>query len=199
MWTLAIDVGAPHNVGWACSDGSTGDGSVLTGALQRGSEELKSGRAISIGFEAPIWVPRRTEFGRITSRRGGVEAEFNRPWSAGAGCGALAAGLGIMSWTFAKLSSFGPPRLATTRYIDFMKKPSGLLVWEAFVSGRAKAVTHIGDAQSALAAFQVRQGAEPSDVQEEPGLNLAAAALLAAGWTVDVEELGASAFVVACR
>lgn len=70
-------------------EGRHGTGSELAEAMERVGALATSGTPVALGFEAPIWTPRRAELTRITSRRGGVETLYNRAWSAGAGSGAL--------------------------------------------------------------------------------------------------------------
>lgn len=77
-----------------------------------------------------------------------------------------------------------------------------LVVWEAFVSGKAKhrsaADPHIDDARVAVAEFASRlaEGDVLSDIDEPNVLNLAGAALLASGLTEDVALLTQACVVV---
>jgi hypothetical protein len=160
------------------------------------ADALNEGIPVALGFEAPIWTPRREDLKRITSRRLGAEVTFNRAWSAGAGCGALGAALGLMPWCFTQIAQGTKKRLATTSPTAFQER-GGLFIWEAFVSGHAKSATHMDDASLALAAFQARDLQVPSDVPDEPAINLAAAALMATGWTIDPWEISGAGHVVA--
>nr|WP_314525715.1 hypothetical protein [uncultured Brevundimonas sp.] len=196
MLVLAIDVGGPEKIGWAASNDRLGTGQDLDGALRDVADALNQGIPVALGFEAPIWTPRREDLKRITSRRLGAEVTFNRAWSAGAGCGALGAALGLMPWCFTRVAQHTKKRLATTSPIAFQER-GGLFVWEAFVSGHAKAATHMDDASLALAAFQARDLLAPSDVPDEPAVNLAAAALMATGWTIDPWEISGAGHVIA--
>lgn len=199
MLVLAIDVGGPEKIGWACSNNQTGSGGDLDSALRDVAQALGQGVPVALGFEAPIWTPRREDLKRITSRRLGVEVKFNRAWSAGAGCGALGAALGLMPWCFSQIARDTNERLATTSSIAFAERGRGLFVWEAFVSGYAKAATHMDDAALALAAFQARELHAPSDITGEPAINLAAAALMATGWNIDPWEIGGAGHVIAAE
>jgi len=194
---IAIDVGGPEKIGWAASDGRSGSGRDLGEVLTTAATLLSGGEGVAIGFESPIWTPRREEMGRITGRRGGAETFFNRAWSAGAGCGVLAAGLGLMPWCFTQIAGQTAERRATTIPSTFEETGGGLFVWEAFVSGAAKAATHMDDASLALAAFQARSLDQPSDIPAESAVNLAVAALLATGWQVGPHEIGQAGHVVA--
>lgn len=197
MLVIAIDVGGPEKIGWASSSGRSGTGPDLDGALRDVADALNQSIPVALGFEAPIWTPRREDLKRITSRRLGAEMTFNRAWSAGAGCAALGAALGLMPWCFSQIGRHTKERLATTSPIAFEERGKGLFVWEAFVSGHAKAATHMDDASLALVAFQARDLRAPSDVPDEPAINLAAAALMATGWTLDPWEISGAGHVVA--
>ncbi|MCV0416138.1 MAG: hypothetical protein K5831_14815 [Brevundimonas sp.] len=196
MLVVAIDVGGPDKIGWAASNGRSGTGADLASALQDVADALSQGIPVALGFEAPIWTPRRDDLKRITSRRLGAEVTFNRAWSAGAGCGAMGAALGLMPWCFSQIGQHTKERLATTSPLSFEERAKGLFVWEAFVSGHAKATSHMDDASLALAAFQARDLRAPSDVPDEPAVNLAAA-LMATGWRIDPWEISAAGHVVA--
>ena len=196
MLVIAIDVGGPEKIGWAASSGQSGVGSDLDSILAEAARALDRGIPVALGFEAPIWTPRREDLKRITSRRLGAEVTFNRAWSAGAKSPTAGAALGLMPWCFTQIAKHTKKRLATTSPIAFRDR-GGLFVWEAFVSGDAKAVTHMDDASLALAAFQARDLLAPSDVPDEPAVNLAAAALMATGWTIDPWEISGAGHVIA--
>lgn len=197
MFIIAVDVGGPDKIGWACSRGQSGTGKDIGSVLRAAADTLQQGEPVALGFEAPIWTPRREDLKRITSRRLGAEITFNRAWSAGAGCGVLAAGLGLMPWCLSQIAAQTKERRATIDPALFAERGVGLFVWEAFVSGAAKALTHLDDAALALTAFQARGLNHPSDVPGEPAINLAVAALLATGWGVDVGEINKPGHVVA--
>ena len=128
--TFCVDVGSiPNgNFAWARIDGDgwdTDEGPEAPESLrQRLVADLAGGRAVSIGFEAPLFLPLRADPSKLTAKRAGWE---HAAFSAGAGAGALVTGLMQAAWV---LSAVGrdvttSPRLASGR----------LLVWEAFVFG----------------------------------------------------------------
>ncbi len=197
MFIIAVDVGGPEKIGWAASNGRTGSGADLDMVLRDAALRLTSGEPVALGFEAPIWTPRRDALSGITSRRGGAEIIFNRAWSTSAGACVLAAGLGLMPWCFSQIAGQTSERHATTLPSRFATAGRGLFVWEAFVSGPAKASAHDDDAALALTAFEARSLDHQSDIPDEPAINLAAAALLATGWSVDASEIGSAGHVVA--
>lgn len=102
-----------------------------------------------------------------------------------------------MSWVFQSLAQSVGVISATTQLDRFRTGAAPLFVWEAFVSGKHKALTHAGDAELAVAAFQSAWPELGTAIDEEPSVNLAAAALLAAGHHVDQNELGLPGLVVA--
>ncbi len=156
-----------------------------------------NGTPVALGFEAPIWTPRRTELARITSRRGGVETQYNRAWSAGAGSGALGAALALMPWALTQLRLATGPMGATTNLATFVSRKAQVFVWEAFVSGVLKTTgLHHDDARLAVEAFQSRWPDIETDVPAEPAVNHAAVAASIAGFRVDPAEFQEAALVV---
>jgi hypothetical protein len=55
---------------------------------------------VALGFECPLFVPLNLQPEALTTARSG---EGSRPWSAGAGCGALATGLVQVAWILRKI------------------------------------------------------------------------------------------------
>ncbi len=148
----AIDVGAPHNIGWAIlSDGSVASGDDLDEFIDRFGE-IAQGRPAALGFEAPLYIPVRDELGRTTKARRG---EGSRPWSAHAGAAVTTIGIAVMAYTFAKLKTHLGHRAVT---LDWRNWPKGdaVLVWEAFVSGsnHAGPGEHWVDAMNAAKGFK---------------------------------------------
>lgn len=196
MHILCIDVGSFKNVGWANDLNEIGSGNTIELELHRLGKLLRVGHRLALGFEAPIWTPRRTDVRSLTSSRGGVERKLSRAWSAGAGCGALAACLALMPWCLQTLIERAGPIEATVDLPKFTAGIGQLFIWEAFVSGAAKALTHHEDAALAVAEFASRYPAIESDVPPEPAVNHAATSLHIAGFRVDSAEFGIPGTVV---
>ncbi|HWJ73782.1 MAG TPA: hypothetical protein VNX29_11500 [Kaistia sp.] len=196
VYVFCVDVGSPKNVGWADSEGNAGGPASFEGALLNVSRRLQRGELVALGFEAPIWTPRRSEFTRLTSSRGGAELALKRAWSAGAGCGALGAALALMPWCFTQLAAGGIVP-ATTLIERFHQWTGGLFIWEALVTGAAKGVEHHHDASYAVEAFVGRMGDLQSDVPAEPAMNHAAVALMVAGFPIAPDELATAGLVIA--
>ncbi|WP_293811135.1 hypothetical protein [uncultured Bosea sp.] len=196
---ICIDVGSPAKIGWADDAGRIGSGLDMGEALDRAAALVAQGQPVAVGFEAPIWTPRRAELARITGRRGGIETTYNRAWSAGAGTGALGAALALMPWTFARLRSVAGDCAVTVDLERFRDGSVPLFVWEAFVSGIGKGASHHDDALLAVKAFAARWPDLESDVLPEPALNHAISAAAASGLCTDSSELGMPAIVVGVR
>ncbi|WP_146037371.1 hypothetical protein [Novosphingobium guangzhouense] len=198
MLVAAIDVGSALKMGWSTSTGLSGCGepTILLDAI---ASAISADEPVAIGFEAPLWVPRRRPFPTMTANRGGIEAAMSRPWSAGAGCGAMAAGIANMAWIFDALFARMGALCATTCTSRFAQGDMQLLIWEAFVSGHLKAQSHAGDAELAVAAFVAGWPHLETAIRHEPSINLAAAAAAGAGHAIDFAELGNPGLVIAAQ
>ena len=103
----------------------------------------EEGRA-TIGFEAPLWTPRRANLEDITKARGGVEKGLSRAWTAQVGPRVIALALALMPWVFERVAKCAPEAKETVG-LDRWHEPGGLFVLAAFVSGAsgaAKRATH---------------------------------------------------------
>ena len=197
LYVLCIDVGGPKSIGWADAEGRNGTGVDLGEALDRLATLLLDGRRVALGFEAPIWTPVRMQLDQITGRRGGVETKYNRAWSAGAGTGALGAALALMPWCLKRIAKATGP-VATTVDLQRFLECGGLFLWEAFVSGAMKVAgsTHQDDARLACEAFVAGWPNLLSDIPAESALNHAVSSAMAAGLSINRDELMMSALVV---
>lgn len=194
---LAVDVGSPRagRLGWA-DRAAHGGASDFPEAVDRLAWRLRVDGCAAIGFEAPIWAPRRTRLRGITEPRQGIERKLGRPWTTGARASALATALGLMTWTFGRIAQAVPEAAATIDPVGWRER-GGLLIWEAFVTGATKQKTHADDATTALRAFMARWPELRSDIPVEAAVNLGVAAALSAGLCVDVDEIGAPSVVIA--
>lgn len=171
---FVVDVGSPANdkLGWASSHGEKGGD--LDECIALINKALKIG-PVALGFEAPLYIPVRNELKKLSSRR---EFEGNRPWSAYAGPSSAMIGLAIMVYVFNRLVDGTSPTFATP------KKRLDLQIFEAMVTGKQKTEN---DAEDAMLA--VNQYSKGKLYDEGEGvLNLAAAALLRAGYEVDISQ-----------
>jgi hypothetical protein len=79
----------------------------------------------------------------------------------------------------------------------FQEANVGMLVWEAFVTGKAKGLLHHEDAAIAVASFLERWPELLSDIPAEPAMNHAASALMVSGFVVAQDETGIAGTVIA--
>jgi len=132
---------------------------------------------------------------RLGAARSG---ERNRAWSAGAGTGALATGIVQACWILDQLRRRCPSATVHVDWRRFQAAGTGLFLWEAFVTERAKALTHVDDATIAVRCFcdafpdPDLRGA----VTAERPLSLIGLAVLWSGWAGDIELLRTPCLVV---
>ena len=90
------DIGsvAKGNFDWASSPKQI-TGTDIAEFAARISDDLNAGHCVAVGFECPLFVPLPEDPVLLTAGRKG---EGSRPWSAGAGSGALATGLTEVLW-----------------------------------------------------------------------------------------------------
>lgn len=162
------------------------------------AKDLSAGLSVALGFECPLFVPLPDDPVRLTRARAG---EGNRPWSAGAGAGALATGLTETTWILTRLRE----RLACEPSVFFDwgrfgdSSEGALLLWEAFISGKAKGTRHIDDASAGVDAFltSLPDPATRNLIKEERVFSLIGASLLRAGWQVPPSILSEPCLVLA--
>ena len=128
----------------------------------------------------------------------GRAGEGNRPWSAGAGTGALATGLVQAAWVLAAIRTRCPHEALLLECPAFAEQSRGLLLWEAFVSATAKGKTHVEDATIAVEAFSnvLPHPGAASTISAERPLSLAGAVALWSGWLHDPRALHQSPLVI---
>lgn len=208
---VAVDVGSvKSNFAWAGLDlpdrRPVGEGGRHPeGAALALLEALADRVPVALGFEAPLMVP-VSPVGPIDgwktlgkARQGETVDGRSRPWSAGAGSGALATGLVQLAWVLERVGSGFPGLRCTTQPEPWLAGEAALFVWEAFVSGTGKPVPsgitqHAADAAAAADTFADRleeATLSTSDVVCAPAssFNLAAAAAAYAGLAIASDEL----------
>jgi len=197
----AVDVGSLANIGWWRVAGDIeGGGRDLDHLVEVLATDLNQNRSVALGFEAPIFVPLPAQTAGLCRQRVG---ERGRPWSAGAGTGALALGVQQAAYVFGGLARrvAKQPRISFDP-VELSRADATLVIWEAFVStnakNRAAVYPHIDDARVAVNEFRKRlaEGVVHSDIDERNVLNLAAAALLASGLSRDTALLTRASVVV---
>ena len=120
---------------------------------------IENNNKIALGFECPLFVPRRNDFKKLSKQR---EGENGRPWSAGAGGYALVVGLPMVDWFLRKLTEDCRKLIVATIDSDkFIEDEcANLFLWEAFSIPNENAVVtdvnesyHDADARYAAKEF----------------------------------------------
>ncbi len=207
MAIYAVDVGsiAQGNFAWARvarpTDASAGrSGSDIGDLIDSVSTDLQEGRQVALGFECPLFIPVRDAPACLTAKRLG---EGNRPWSAGAGTGALATGLAQSVYILRMLrkaaEEVGFHITPTLTAAEFLAGEASLLLWEAFVSGKSKTQSHLSDAKAAARAclHRLSTGGAQTDVGgDDTVLSLIGAAVVRSGLSQSVALLSQPCLVV---
>jgi hypothetical protein len=173
------------------------------------ADALRANEQTALLLEAPGAVPvpgPTTGWHGLGRARTGEE---NRPWSAGAGAGALATALAQGAWILGELAAILPALAVTTQVGTWRSATAQLLLGEAFVSGSGKPVPvspaagHVADATAAAKEFvrRLETGQIDSDVHcgPERPLSLLAAMAHWAGLRIDPTELRYDVLVVKVR
>jgi hypothetical protein len=187
---LVADVGGSKNFGWAGEWGSTTKSGRSIDELAEALLDLvKDSWRVSLGFECPLFIPCPADAAALVKQRDG---EAGKPWCAGAGANAGILGIQQLCWPLGTLKSNVQREVrATLDWDDFKTGSYSLYLWEAFVTGKAKSDSHIGDAQKALRTFA---NAMPdleaaNSVKCSRPISLAGLALLWSGLSLDVSVL----------
>src|ERR1700760_2823493 len=164
---VAVDIGSvrpPPKFAWAQGEVP---GSVLTdsgnhpgAAIRALATSLAAGTPTALLLEAPmsVPVPAGADDSWVTLGRARC-GEGDRPWSAGAGTSALATGLAQGSWLLQQLAAAVPGLPVTTQPAVWLDRGEGLLLAEAFITGKGKPVPvsgesqHVADASAAALAL----------------------------------------------
>jgi hypothetical protein len=214
---VAVDIGSvrpPSRFAWAAFDAPGRDlvnsGTNPESAVSALVPGLLAGAQATLLLEEPMSVP--VPGGQLDAWRGLGQArrgEGNRPWSAGAGAGALATGLAQGAWMLRQLPVMVPGLTTSTQAEVWRRGDAHLLLAEAFIAASGKpeplpAGQHAADAVAAgLAMVEVLDSSEPlvSSVCCWPrdSFSLLAAMALWAGLRIDPGELRAEVLVVAAR
>ena len=147
----------------------------------------------------PLFVPLREDPRRLTEGRTG---DGSRAWSASAGTGALATGLGEVCWILNQVRRGLTREVRSHLEWDSFVAEGGLFLWEAFVSGGAKPQVdgnrHAADAIVAVEAF-VDGLPDPTSInaiQETYVISLVGMSMLRTGWSRDIGCLETPCLVI---
>lgn len=202
MHVAVIDIGKPgKNLGWAIVGSSPTSGTDLDDAIDEISKRILQG-PVALGFEAPLYVPMRNAAVDLTKARSGeCIGGVNRPYSASAGSTVLVIATVVVPYVLRALRSASPACIATIDYRKFFSAPSGILLFEAFVTNQKKShdTRHVEDAElAANHLLRMTEGRAPleSAICEPECLNLLGAMMLRTGWTTELSVLDAECLVV---
>ena len=201
------DVGSIRsgNFGWARMDvperavTRERGGDVIEDLVDAAAGDIADGVPVALGFECPLFVPVPEDPQRLGGARVG---EGNRPWSAGAGAGALATGLAQAAWVLRRLRVRAPSERAFLDWENFAEARRGLFLWEAFVTDKAKATTHVDDAYVAVRCFadSLPNPARANAIDESVVLSLVGSCLAWSGWVDNGSDvLGVPCLVLRAR
>ena len=206
MNIAVIDIGSPkkHKVGWAIVGNSPHEGTDLDECITDLSCALQVG-PLALGFEAPMFVPMRDKWIRLTDARSGeCEGGISRPFSAAAGASVLVTSMVVVPYVLLGLRRAVPDAIATLDWHSWQHTtaPKRLLLFEAFVSGSRKS-SHIEDARSAanalhaeLSSGEIINSAIEIDIDDEECFSVLGAMMVRTGWTSDSTVLSQSCLVV---
>ncbi len=171
-------------------------GTDMQGLARLVAQDLNEDHPVALGFECPLFVPLADEPQNLTRARHG---EGSRSWSAGAGTGALATGLVQTAWILRRVKE--ELKKDVPVFMDWDAFPSagrGLLLWEAFVTGKAKGGSHEMDAAIAVRAFlgPLPDVKTKNAIRAETVFSLIGAALLRTGWSTDMKLLEKACVVI---
>ena len=197
----ALDVGSAGRTGWwrdSLNEPPTQGHNVDD--LCDGPRERSDRRAFcALGFEAPQWVP----FAGEATELGRARPNERQAWSAGAGATVLAYAIQQATYVLHRIAlGTGDSRpVATLNPSELLDGTARLLVWEAFVSGRAKDRAsldpHVSDARAAAQyTRRWKDGDLRSDLGPTQSISLAGLALLVAELSRDPSILRSAPIVV---
>ncbi|WP_420635212.1 hypothetical protein [Candidatus Palauibacter sp.] len=174
---------ARNRFGWA-GEAANGCGRFSGTSIEEFADcvaaELRAGNKVALGFECPLFVPLRRKPEDLTKARNG---DGSRAWSAAAGATSLATV--ETAWILSRIrKAVSPEPPLFFAWAKFRESASGLLLWEAFVTGKTKTESHQEDASAAVGAF-VDSLPDPSSANiicESEVFSLVAASALRARW-----------------
>lgn len=197
------DVGSvgQGNFAWAAAAGGqapTEESCQHIAALAEAvSSDLAAGKPVALGFECPLFVPVPESPGELGKARLNEQSS----WSAGPGATSLVTGLPQAAWVLRAIAEHTKPEV----FLDwkfFANHGSGLLVWEAFVTGAGKELAaeganrHHAEALLACATLEERLPWPEADVKCDEPYSLAGAALLWSGLSEDLNLLRTAPLVI---
>ena len=167
-------------------------GTEIDVLLQNLISDLKSCNNISIGFEAPLFLPMPTNSSRLSTGRPG---EGSRSCFAPAGACVANLAMHQILFIFDKLKTFLINHEYTLEWDKWGKRNKCplFLCWEAFVSGNAHAqgpANHLADAETAAVFFKINEDrlseVKSTESDTSPAFSLVHSAALRSGISKDL-------------
>jgi hypothetical protein len=154
------------------------------------ADVLAASRRAALGFEAPMFVPVPEHPGQLTKARP-CEAGAPAAWCSPPGGAVLAQAIAQVPWILERIHARVPTTNVHFSWESFSEAQEGLLLWEAFVSGKAKGNTHLEDAEIAIKAFcaQLPDVGDASANDTQRPFSLLAAGAQWAGFDVTADAL----------
>lgn len=152
-------------------------------------DALRHGQPVALGFEAPMFVPVPEQSDLLGKAR---PCDAGSPsWSSQVGASVLATAAVQVPWILRYVRERVPDVNVHVSWESFASERSGLLLWEAFVSGAAKGETHEEDARNGVQAFcdQLPNPGDECAGETQRPFSLLAAAAVWAGWDLSPEDL----------
>jgi hypothetical protein len=150
---------------------------------------LAEDKPVAVGFETPLFVPVPEDSALLGKAR---PCDAGGPaWSGTPGATVLAQALAQIPWILRRIVNDLPGESVHFAWEPFSMEQSGLLLWEAFVSGPAKGESHEEDAIAAVEEFCSQLPAVgDANAHETPRpFSLIAAAAMWAGLPVAPQDL----------
>lgn len=189
LQVFCVDVGsiARGNFAWARRHPGKGEVEVhdpasIESLLTALESHLTGSHPVALGFEMPMFLPVPRDPTRLgKARPTDIDAP---PWSQATGACVMATGAVQAGWVLRRLWESAPDTLLFFQWEPFAASRSGLLLWEAFVSGSAKGRSHEDDAAIGLKSFcaQLPNPGDKEATEIEGSFSLIAALALWAGW-----------------
>jgi len=151
--------------------------------------DVASGATISLGFEAPLFLPVPDDSTCLNSGRTG---ELNRSMFAPPGATVTTIAIHETAWILKRLQlALQPQPTLTLDWESNWQAPGQLFIWEAFVSSNAHSDTHERDAATAVQYFldNIDDLSAANAVTCENPLSLVAATAIWSGWLSDIQTL----------
>jgi len=152
--------------------------------------DLSNGISVSLGFEAPLFIPVPTTAMNLSKARCN---EGNRSWSAPAGLAVATLAIHQVAWLLDNLIDLRRDGLLTTNFGDWPPDHDRQIFfcWEAFVSGAAHSDDHRFDAATAVTNFLAHEEdlQHVNVVHASRPLSLFHTAAIWSGWIDDTKQI----------